>query len=87
MGIAIKVVDNHDYGMECPNTFCRTATELFALQLVNDNPDCEETITQFIDGFTEIPADIPTNTEEDCTLTVTNITPQTTCPPLIITQL
>ena len=87
MAIAVKVVDNHDYGIECPNTFCRTASELFSLHVVNDNPDCEESLTQYINGFTEVPTDTDINTEEDCTLSVTNVTPQTDCPPLIITQL
>lgn len=87
MVAAVKVAMNHDYAIKCPTNLCRLASDLFVLQLVQDNPDCTTDISRIVDPFDIVPEDTDTVTTEDCDLTVTDITEQSNCPPVVITQL
>ena len=83
---AVKVAMNHDYGIKCPTNLCRLASDLFALQVVNDNADCTTDISRIIDHFGVVPTPTDVNTTQECDLTITDITEQGNCPAVVITQ-
>ena len=83
---AINVADNHDYNISCNDIICRIASDLFALQMVNDHPECDVEIPSITEYYEDVPIPTPINTEEDCSVNFIDSTQQTNCPPMIIIQ-
>lgn len=83
---ALQVVNNHDYGISCDTNLCRLASDLFAIELNDANPDCEKDIVLPMIMTSIVPDQTPVNTEEDCNVIITDTTSQTNCLPMTIIQ-
>jgi len=83
---ALKAAEQHDYMISCKADWCYDATELYALELVVNNPQCDQSLLDRIEINGETP-DLPEPDEtQDCLVMIRDVTPQLSCDPISIRE-